>query len=65
MKNMNCVLCKKPILNYHHSLHHLKIEEGIEVDICSGCIDKFMKWQQGILAKLFPTKSMKNMFKKN
>ena len=59
---MNCILCKEPIHNYDSAFNHLKIDESHAVDICSECIDKFVKWQQGIFARLFPTNAMKKMF---
>ncbi len=61
---MNCKLCNKPIKNYSLSLHHFKIDDSIEVDLCQNCIDKFFKWQGGISAKLFPTKALKKRFGK-
>ena len=62
---MNCTLCKKPIKNYHPELNHLKIDESQSADICSDCIDKIVKWQQSIFAKLFPTKAMKKRYGKS
>ena len=61
---MNCILCKKPIQNYHPTLNHLEIDESHAVDICSECTDKFVKWQQSVFAKLFPTKAMKKRYGK-
>jgi len=63
-KNMNCILCKKPIHNYHTEFNHLKIDESHAADICSECIGKFVKWQQSIYAKLFPTKLQKRGMEK-
>jgi len=62
---MNCTLCKKPIHDYHPEFNHLKIDESLDADICSECIDKFVKWQQRIYAKLFPTKAMKKRYGKS
>jgi len=59
---MECVICKKPIEKYNPILNNLKIEENYNVDICQKCTDKFIKWQQGIFAQLFPTKAMKKRF---
>jgi hypothetical protein len=59
---MKCELCKKPIEKYNPTLNNLKIDENCNVDLCQDCIDKFMKWQQGIYARLFPTKTMKKRF---
>ena len=61
---MDCALCKKPIINYNPALNHLKIDETHEADICPECIDKFMKWQQGIFARLFPTSAMTKRYGK-
>ena len=61
---MNCTLCKKPIHNYNPAFNHLKIDESHDADICSDCIDKFVKWQQSIYAKLFPTKAAKKRYGK-
>ncbi|MBI2573555.1 hypothetical protein HYV86_06840 [Candidatus Woesearchaeota archaeon] len=61
---MNCALCHQTIEKYNPTFHHLKIDEKKEVDICSDCIDTFMKWQQRHLADLFPTKTMKKRYKK-
>jgi hypothetical protein len=62
VKNKICVLCEKPINNYNAGFNHFKIDESQEVDICLECVDKFSKWQQSILAKLFPTKAAKKRF---
>ncbi len=56
---MNCILCKKPIDRYNAKFNQLKIDESHNVDICSDCIDKFLKWQQNIFTTLFPTKAAK------
>lgn len=56
---MDCVICKNPIQNYNSELNHLKIDENQSADICQDCIDKFLKWQQGIFAKIFPTSAIK------
>jgi len=60
---MNCALCKKPIKDYNPDFNSLKIDESKKVDVCSECIDKFVKWQQSILARLFPTKTAKKRYK--
>ena len=62
--NMNCTLCEKPINNYKPEFNSLKIDESHEADICSDCIDKFRRWQQKILANLFPTKTAKKRYGK-
>lgn len=61
---MNCVLCKKLIHKPNPLFNRLKINESQSVDICSDCIDKFLKWQQGIFANLFPTKAIKKRYGK-
>jgi len=59
---MKCNLCEKEIENYNVQFHHLKIDESHKIDICSNCIDKFIKWQGKILSNLFPTKAMKKRY---
>jgi hypothetical protein len=59
---MNCNLCKKPIDKYNSNFNHLEIDKSHSVDICSACIDKFGKWQQGIYARLFPTAAVKKRY---
>lgn len=61
---MNCNLCKKPISNYDAIYNHLEIDETHAADICAECVDKFLKWQQGKYARLFPTSAMKKRFGK-
>lgn len=56
---MECTLCKKEIKNYNIKFHHLLIDDDREVDVCSNCSDKIIKWQSNIIAELFPTKMMK------
>jgi hypothetical protein len=58
---MNCKLCKKQINNYSEEFNLLKIDNENEIPICSDCVDKFSKWQQEKIAKLFPTKTMKKI----
>jgi len=62
---MKCNLCDQTIKDYHHELHHLEIDDSHAVDICPACIDKFIKWQNGIVAKLFPTNALKKRFSGN
>lgn len=59
---MKCTLCKKSIANYDLRFNHLDIDESTSVEICSICIDKFMTWQQGVYANLFPTKLAKKRY---
>jgi hypothetical protein len=59
---MKCTLCGKPITNDDPRLNHLQIDETHAADLCQKCVDKFMKWQQGIYAKLFPTNAVKKRY---
>ena len=61
---MKCTLCNKLIKDYSVEFNHLEINENHAVDICKDCINKFEKWQQAKIAKLFPTKIMKKIFNK-
>lgn len=56
---MDCALCKKTIKKYQPKYNCLKIDESTSADICQDCVDKFLKWQQGVFADLFPTKAAK------
>ena len=60
-----CTLCEKEIPNYSLEFNHLEIDSTHSADICRDCLDKFFKWQQGIYAKLFPTKAMKRIVRKD
>jgi hypothetical protein len=62
---MKCTLCNQEIENYNPAFNHLKIDETHSADICLVCSEKFTKWQGSIIAKLFPTKSMKKIYNKN
>ena len=59
---MKCKLCEKEIKNYNPVFNQLKIDDSKNVDICQDCIDKFLKWQGNVIAKLFPSKVMKKRF---
>jgi hypothetical protein len=61
---MNCKLCEGQIKNYNLEFNHLKIDETHEVDLCEECIEKFTKWRQKVLARLFPTKMMRKISQK-
>ena len=61
---MKCTLCESDIKNYSPEFNHLKIDQTHEIDVCEECIEKFTKWRQEIIAKLFPTKTMKKMLRK-
>ncbi len=63
-RKMECTLCGKPIHNYDAAYNHLKIDETHAADICPECIDRFIKWQQSIYARLFPTSAVKKRFGK-
>jgi hypothetical protein len=62
--SMKCTLCKQEIKDYSPEFNHLKIDETHSAEICGDCVRKFVKWQQGIYAKLFPTKALKRRFGK-
>jgi len=59
---MECTLCKKTIKNYQPKYNCLKIDESRYADICLECVDKFLKWQQGVFVDLFPTKAAKKRY---
>lgn len=61
---MKCALCKKTISNYNADFNNLKINEIDSADFCQECIDKFIKWQQNLFVRLFPTKTLKKIYKK-
>ncbi|MFA5764119.1 MAG: hypothetical protein WC915_04875 [archaeon] len=61
---MNCKLCESDITNYSIEFNHLKINQTHEIDLCEDCIEKFTKWRQEKIARLFPTKNMKRLLKK-
>ncbi|MEX2680334.1 MAG: hypothetical protein Q6373_001930 [Candidatus Sigynarchaeota archaeon] len=58
-QSMKCSLYEKEIADYSADFNHLMIDEQHSADICSGCIEKFVKWQGKKIAVLFPTKAMK------
>jgi hypothetical protein len=62
--NIKCALCKEEIENYRKPFNNFEIDETLSVDICSECIQKFLKWQQKNYATLFPTKTDKTFLKK-
>lgn len=59
---MKCTLCGKIIENYTADFHHFAIDETHSADICSSCVDKFIKWQGKKFSVLFPTAAMKKRF---
>ena len=59
---MKCTLCEKPIDNYTADFNHFAIDEKHSADICSSCVDKFIKWQGKKFSVLFPTSMMKRRF---
>nr|MDO8083599.1 hypothetical protein [Candidatus Sigynarchaeum springense]MDO8115986.1 hypothetical protein [Candidatus Sigynarchaeota archaeon] len=59
---MKCSLCEKEIADYSAGFNHLVIDEQHSADICSCCIEKFVKWQGKKLAVLFTTKAMKKRY---
>jgi hypothetical protein len=62
---MKCHLCNQEIKNYNPAFHRLKIDETHSVDVCSDCVDKFVKWQGNVISNLFPTKTLKKRYGKN
>lgn len=56
---MQCLFCQQPIPNFDARIHELALGEGRTVTLCSDCIQKFLKWQQGLFATFFPTKAAK------
>jgi hypothetical protein len=62
---MKCALCNETIDKYSPTFNHLQIDEQRDVNICRECIDKFMRWQQNKLARLFPTRTLKMMYGEN
>jgi len=62
---MECKLCERPIQKYNTDFNQLRIGESHTVDICQQCIDKFMKWRKEVHARLFPTKTMKKLYRKD
>lgn len=59
---MKCELCKKDIKNFIEKFNQLELENN-RVNICEDCKDRFLKWQQGIFADMFPTKAIKKLKK--
>jgi hypothetical protein len=59
---MNCKLCDRPIGKYDPAFHRLEIDEAHAADFCPDCIEKFVKWQRGIFARLFPTAAVKKRY---
>ncbi len=60
---MECTLCKEKIKNFTPEFNQLEINESHSVYICQSCSDKLIRWQQRKYAKLFPTKTLKKLFK--
>lgn len=58
-QKMKCALCGKPIADFSVELHRLDLDEARSADICGLCIDRFLKWQQRRIARLFPTAAIK------
>jgi hypothetical protein len=61
---MDCGLCERPIKDYDRMLNHLDIDGTHSVEICRDCLDRILKWQQGVYARLFPTNAAKKRFGK-
>ncbi|NTV22804.1 MAG: hypothetical protein HGA85_00320 [Nanoarchaeota archaeon] len=56
---MNCTLCGSPILDYDPEFNHLTLGGSHSADICPDCLDRIIKWQQKVYARLFPTNAAK------
>lgn len=54
-----CALCQRPIEPYDPSMSRLELDGGRAADLCPACIDRFLRWQQDVFARLFPTAAMK------
>ena len=61
---MNCKLCDRPIVGYDPAFHRLVLDEAHAAAICPDCIEKFVKWQRGVFARLFPTTAVKRRYGK-
>ncbi len=59
---VKCILCEQPIQNYDSVFNHLTIDESHAADICTQCIDRFLRWQQSIYARFFPTNAVKKRY---
>lgn len=59
---MKCTICNEEIQKYNLDFNNLKIDEFKSVDICQDCIDKFVKWQQKLFVKIYPTSALKKRF---
>jgi hypothetical protein len=62
--SMNCKLCDRPIVGYDPAFHRLVLEEARAAAVCPDCIEKFLKWQRGVFARLFPTTAVKRRYGK-
>jgi hypothetical protein len=56
-----CSLCSAPIADYVPALHHLRLPNQAEVDICDACSKALAEWHAEKLARLFPTRQMKKL----
>lgn len=61
---MKCFLCNKNIEGYNQEFNQFAVIDSKTVDICQSCITKFVKWQQGLFAKLYPTSMAKKWLSK-
>jgi hypothetical protein len=61
---MKCFLCEKNIDGYNQEFNQLTANDLKTVDVCQECIKKFVKWQQGLFAKLYPTTMAKKWVNK-
>lgn len=61
---MKCNLCNKDIKKFNLELNQFEVDHDKVINVCQDCVDKFLKWQQKVFAKLFPTALMKKRFNK-
>lgn len=62
---MKCVLCEEEIKDYDPQFNLLKVGDDRSAAMCPECIKKFLKWQQELFVKLYPTTRAKKWIKKN
>lgn len=57
-----CALCGKEIAKYSEEINRLDLAGKKYANLCSDCVDIFLKWQQERFARMFPTAFAKRMF---
>lgn len=61
---MHCILCQNTIDNYSPEFNQMKLDDTKTVSFCDDCIRTFMKWQQRLFAKMYPTTYLKKLARK-